>query len=102
MPVSSCDKPVIGSCAMTNCLVFLFLIVMLNLRIGSRKLIANASIDCLILSTTGATQYFDQSKEHMALNAIHVLFSSLTANMANILINFQQKFAVVRTFPLNF
>ena len=34
----------------------------------------------------------------MVLNAIRFLLSSLIANMATILINFQQKFALVRSF----
>ena len=34
----------------------------------------------------------------MVLNAIRFLFSSLIANIATILINFQQKFALVRSF----
>ena len=42
----------------------------------------------------------------MVLNAIRFLFSSLIANMATILINFQQKFALVievfSILPLNF
>ena len=40
----------------------------------------------------------------MVLNAIHFLFSSLTASMATILINFQQKFAleVVNISSFNF
>ena len=39
-----------------------------------------------------------QSKQQMVLNAIRFFFSSLIANMATILINFQQKFALVRSF----
>ena len=34
----------------------------------------------------------------MILNAIRFLFSCLIANMAKIMINFQQKFALVRSF----
>ena len=34
----------------------------------------------------------------MGLSAIHFLMSSLIANTATILINFQQKFALVRSF----
>ena len=34
----------------------------------------------------------------MVLNPIRFLLSNLTANMATILINFQQKFALVRSF----
>ena len=42
--------------------------------------------------------FFYQSNVQMVLNAIRVLLSSLIANMAAILINFQQKFALVRSF----
>ena len=38
-----------------------------------------------------------QSKQQMILNAI-CFFSSLIANMATILIDFQQKFALIRSF----
>ena len=34
----------------------------------------------------------------MVLSAIRFFFGSLIANMATILINFQQKFALVRSF----
>ena len=48
--------------------------------------------------SNGANQYFYQSKQQMVLNAIHFFLSSLIANMATILIGFQQKFALVRSF----
>ena len=38
------------------------------------------------------------SKQHIVLNPIRFLLSSLKANMATISINFQQKFALVRSF----
>ena len=41
---------------------------------------------------------FYQSKQQMVLNAIRFFLSSLIANMATILINFQQKFVLVRSF----
>ena len=39
-----------------------------------------------------------QSKQQMVPNALRFLLSSLIANMTMILINFQQKFALVRNF----
>ena len=39
-----------------------------------------------------------QLKQQMVLNAIRFVFSSLIANMETILINFQQKFALVKSF----
>ena len=39
-----------------------------------------------------------QSKQQMVLNAIRFFFSCLIASLATILINFQQKFALVRSF----
>ena len=42
-----------------------------------------------------------QSKQQMVLNAIRFLLSSLIANMETILINFQQKFALVIVFNIS-
>ena len=42
--------------------------------------------------------FFYQLKQQMVLNAICFHLSSLIANMATILINVQQKFALVRSF----
>ena len=51
-------------------------------------------------------QYFlCQSKQPMVLKAIHFLLCSLIANMVTVLIHFQQKFALGRSFQhfvLNF
>ena len=52
----------------------------------------------LLFLPTGATPYLYQSKQQMVLNAIRFLLSYLIANMATILINFQRKFALVRSF----
>ena len=50
----------------------------------------------LLLLFTDTTQYF--FIHQMVLNAIRFLLSSLIANLAKILINFQQKFVLVRSF----
>ena len=53
----------------------------------------------LLFLSTGIAQYFFYlSIQQMVLHAIRFLLSSLIANMATILINFQQKFALVRSF----
>ena len=52
----------------------------------------------LLFLSGHATRNFYQSKQQMVLNAICFLLSSLIENMATILINFQQKFVLVKSF----
>ena len=53
----------------------------------------------LLFLSTGATEYFFTSSiPRTVLNAIRFIPSSLIANLEIILSNFQQKFALVRSF----